>query len=243
MKNVFVLLSLMFTLLANCLPNGSKSEYELFLKQFSVAKGVVNMKTYTQYVAKEISQEDAYKYLALTQRELEYYDFAYDEEADDVIDYKMATLPYSFVRFNNDSIVVLVYYINYNYNYADMYGYDFYIETMDNSGLFIDKMKIGKFHFPEGENEHYETIILNDSIFKVFNYSVNERFARKGIDGLYYTLDDSEPQTKVTIVEYKICKDGKIVKTGNDDMKYVNESVLLYGQYHKDSDDPMNEYK
>ena len=140
--------------------------------------------------------------------------------------------------------MIFVYSVSYNYDYEDNYRYECFLLTTNKRGKLIDRQQIAKEYDQEDQSSHYNTVILNDSTYRVFNYNINEKYAVQK-NGSYEVIDENEPQTKVTIVEYRIKNDGHITKSGYKDVRYAPKWVLYYERYSKTnmvSDDPMNEY-
>ncbi|MDD6357891.1 MAG: hypothetical protein PUG15_07380 [Bacteroidales bacterium] len=217
-----------------------QNTFETFKSKFPEASGMVNMK-HNNFSAFKLTKEEAINILHISESSLKYEDIAYDMDTEEKTVYKKETLPNAIFRMIKDSIIIFVYSINYNYDYEDNYIYELYIITTDKSGKFIERKIIAQDQLQNNETTHSDAVILNDSTYRVFNYDINERFAILK-NGSYEVINENEPQTKITIVEYRIKDDGHIVESGYKDIRYAKEPVLFYEQYHKDSDDPMNEY-
>ena len=116
--------------------------------------------------------------------------------------------------------------------------------TFGYNGKRIDKIEVSGYKTIEEDN--LDCVFLNNQTFRLFDYKVNPEHTTKVIDAqgrTQYVTHEEIPWTICTITEYRITDAGKIEKTGWTETKQLKESVTYYRQYHKDSDDPMNEYK
>jgi hypothetical protein len=106
-------------------------------------------------------------------------------------------------------------------------------------GKIIDSMIIGG--HTTRENDWTDVVFLTKDTFKIFNYSPNiENYNIK--DGIYHIINEKAPRTVVEIKDYQIDDGGKIKHIKTHSKQYLKESVSFYRNYHKESDDPMNEY-
>lgn len=244
MKNMkfllMVLCSLLFTM---CHAQQNGNDLEMLKHKFPKAYGMVNMKLENNvYPGIELTKEQAIDVLHIPEKQLKYIDVAYNYDTDEETYFDMETLPKVKFYLTKDTITILVYNIEYSYNYSNDWESNCYIVTINNHEEIIEKKLISREREQENQLQHFNAVILNDSTYRVFKYGINEKSAVLK-SGSYEIIDKNEPQTKVTIVEYRIENDGHIVESGYKDIRYVKEPVLYYNHYRDNSDDPMNEYK
>ena len=243
MKCIHILIVALTSIFTMCQAQTEDNKFDKLKDLFPKARGVINLKyEKSNYSGIDISKELALNILRVPQKQLKYIDVAYNTDTEEEINYNMETLPKAILRFSKDTIQVFVYYIEYNYNYSDDWEYNCYLMTTNSYGEIIDRKLIAREREQENQIKHNDAIILNDSTYKVFNYTLNEKHAII-MKGVYKLVDENEPETKVSIVEYRIKSDGSIVESSYKDVQYAKNPVLFYSKYHKDSDDPMNEYK
>lgn len=181
------------------------------------------------------------RFLGFSEEELKYNDYSYNFDTDEITDYWKETTPWALYKFTNKEYNAFIVSSLINYENLSMCAFECYIVTTNKIGNVIDKKKIVRSIEQENQFKHTNAVILNDSTIRLFNYSVNEKYAIEN-HGTYDLVNKNEPKTKVTIVEYRIKNDGHIVESDYKNIRYAKESVLYYDQFHKDSDDPMNEY-
>ncbi len=191
----------------------------------------------------QLTMNQAVKYLSISSTDLSYIDIAYNVDTEESVEYKRTTLPTAMFMIERDSIVILVYSIEFNYDYSDDYVYDCYLAILNRDGMLLDKRQISRNHWSEYEEFQTDFVIINDSTYKIFSYEINENSMKKNEHGIYDVIDDKAPLTKVSIVEYNISNNGQILESNKKDTEYLEKPVQWYKEYHEDSDDPMNEYK
>jgi hypothetical protein len=122
------------------------------------------------------------------------------------------------------------------------YGVDTFSITLTcftYTGQPIDKIEIRSQYTLE--QDWRDVVFLENNILRIFDYTPNmENYNIEG--GIYYIIDEKKPQTIVEIKDYQIDENGKINLTKTYPKQYLKNFVSFYRNYHKDSDDPMNEY-
>lgn len=186
---------------------------------------------------------DAYskKYLGLSDKDLIIDDGSYNYDDDVWISNWRKREPLYVGKIECKTNVVVIYKYLDNINNIGENWINILL-TFGYNGKRIDKIEVAGYKTIEEDN--LGCIFLNNQTFRLFDYKINfDKYKKE--NGVYYLRENSgdKPETICTITEYQITDAGKIEKTGWTETKLLKESVTYYRQYHKDSDDPMNEYR
>jgi hypothetical protein len=189
-------------------------------------------------INKTITQQEALKYFGLTENYLKFNDFDYNFDEDIKYDNWVNILPYINGKFSTKNYVAIMYSISkFPRIGTDTSFMVLAIFTL--SGIPIDKIEIRSQY--TREEDWKDVIFLENNVLRIFDYKPNlKNYNVKG--GAYYIINEKQPKTVAEIRDYQIDENGKIKLIKTHPKQYLKKFVSYYRSYHKDSDDPMNEF-
>ncbi len=222
--------------------NYINSDFERFCNLFPTIQTPYQLKQL--YYGQIDDNRDSKCYLGFADENLIIDDGSYNADDDIWVPHVIDNKPYIVGKIEIETRVILIY--NHTETISsDGYPLDtYYLQTFNLDGTSIAKIEIAGFKTREEDNR--SVVFLNNQTFRLFDYKVNSEHTTKVIDAqgrTQYVTRKEIPWTICTITEYRITDAGKIEKTGWTETKLLKEYVTYYRQYHKDSDDPMNEYR
>jgi hypothetical protein len=190
---------------------------------------------------KKINKRDAIKYFHFTEEDLKMNDFGYDMDEDIKYDNWVEVLPGALGKITKENYVALVYALLKS-PAIDVETYKVWITTYTYDGQIIDSIIVRSQYTQE--IDWRDVVFLEKNLFRIFDYKPNlENYKTEELKrGIYDVIDKEGPETVVEINDYHIDESGKIKHIKTHPKRYVKEFVSFYRSYHKDSDDPMNEY-
>jgi hypothetical protein len=191
---------------------------------------------YENYRKHEISLNQAKKYLNFNDQDWYAIEQDYNYDEDILRERVVDNPPLAHLKMHHNSYMSLIYRTDKGVNNDTL---QVFLETFTLHGKEIDKIVIGGQY--TREEDWRDVVFLEDNILRIFDYKPNlENYNVK--NGAYYIIDKEQPQTAVEINDYQIDENGKINHIKKHPKQYLKEFVSFYRSYHKDSDDPMNEY-
>ena len=191
---------------------------------------------YKDYQKHEISLLEATKYLNFSNEDWYAIEEDYNYDEDIRTERIVENPPLAHLKSYDNNFIELVYRSDRG---LDNDTLKIILETFTLEGVSINKILVGG-EFTK-EDDWIDFVFLSNTTFKTFQYLPNlENYNIKG--GVYYVIDEEQPQTVVEINDYEIDETGKINLIKTYPKQYLKEPVSFYRSYQKDSDDPMNEY-
>jgi hypothetical protein len=219
--------------------NRQKTDFERFAELFYTINVPYCYKTELKHPRpQKIENRDAFNYFGITEDDLKYNDFNYDFDNDIKYDRWVEASVYASRKLLRENYIALI----YSFGKNPTYGTETFIaklNTFTHSGTLIDTITVRSQQ--TREFDWTDVAFLAKDKFKLFKYSPNlENFNVKG--GIYYIIDKEGPKSIVEIEDYQINENGKINLIKIHPKQYLKELTNYYRIYHKESDDPMNEY-
>jgi hypothetical protein len=187
---------------------------------------------------KDVNKIDAIKYLHFVEEELKMNDYDYNYDEDIRTDHWVEVLPSALNKISKENYVVLVYALLK----SPALGFEPYkvmLTTFTYESQVIDSIVIRSKY--TREIDWRDVIFLENNVLRIFDYDLNwENYNVE--NNTYYIINKKEPKAVVKINDYQIEENGKIKHIKTFPKQYLKEKTYFYRVYHKDSDDPMNEY-
>ncbi|GAB6013575.1 hypothetical protein [Viscerimonas tarda] len=236
---IVIVLFLVLTLNTLChTQTKQNSKFNDVVKLFPEQKSLSKYKDGVISKINKINKEDAIKYLHLTEEDLKMNDYSYNYDEEIVYDNWVEVLPGALGKISTEKYIALVYALLKSPS-EGLETYKTMLTTFTYEGQIIDSIVVRSQYTPEVDWR--DVVFLESNILRIFDYKPNmENYNIKG--GAYYIIDEKGQQTVVEINDYQIDENGKISHIKTHPKQYLKEFVSFYREYHKDSDDPMNEY-
>lgn len=184
---------------------------------------------------KEIELNSAREYLQMNDDELYNKIESYDYDTDQRLIRKEENLPSAHFKHLASNYILAC----YRAVKADD-TLSVYLCTFNSQGKLIDKELIGG-HFTR-ERDWISCVIVNDSEFKVFYYTLNiDNYIMKN-NTIQGVRDKSLPLTIVVIKSFQIDTSGKIGQIGEVLEMNLNLELSAYKEQNATSDDPINQF-
>jgi hypothetical protein len=188
--------------------------------------------------AVDINKQDAMRYLHFSEEDLRMNNPLVNFDENIVIDRWQEALPTIVFKIKEVNYIALIYTLA-KFPNVGLETYKMFLSTFTYEGQMIDSINVRSQYPPEMSKAGWRDVVfLKKNILRIFDYKPNmENYNIK-----YDIIDEKKPITVVEISDYQIDETGKIKLIKTHPKQYLKEFVSYYESYHKDSDDPMNEF-
>jgi hypothetical protein len=187
---------------------------------------------------KDINKIDAIKYLHFADDDLKMNDYSYNYDEDIRYDNWVEVLPGAIGKMSKENYIALVYALLKSPTLG-LETYKVTLTTFTYEGQVIDSIVVRSQY--TRDIDWRDVVFLENNVLRIFDYDLNwENYNVE--NNTYYIIDRKGPKTVVEINDYQIGENGKIKHIKTHPKQYLQEFVDFYRDYHKNSDDPMNEY-